>query len=84
MLLRPEKTWKRAHPPCRDRLAADMTQAVEWYRRAAQGGHYPSQARLGYCYAKGLGVAADPVEVRLAQRSDAALPSGARGEGGHP
>ena len=42
---------------------ADMKQAVEWYRRAAERGHYPSQARLGYCYAKGLGMTADPIEA---------------------
>jgi TPR repeat protein len=36
---------------------------MNWYRRAAESGHYPSQARLGYCYAKGLGVANDPVEA---------------------
>jgi uncharacterized protein len=41
----------------------DLAQAVNWYRRAAESGHYPSQARLGYCYAKGLGVANDPVEA---------------------
>ena len=41
----------------------DLAQAVKWYRCAAESGHYPSQARLGYCYAKGLGVANDPVEA---------------------
>jgi uncharacterized protein len=41
----------------------DLAQAVQWYRRAAESGHYPSQARLGYCYAKGLGVANDPIEA---------------------
>ena len=40
-----------------------MSQAVEWYRRAALGGHYPSQARLGYCFAKGLGTEVDRIEA---------------------
>ena len=41
----------------------DVAEAVRWYRRAAEAGHYPSQARLGYCCAKGLGTAVDPVEA---------------------
>ena len=42
----------------------DLAQSREHGTGAPRiSGHYPSQARLGYCYAKGLGVANDPIEA---------------------
>ena len=37
--------------------------ATRWYRKAAGNGHMYAQYNLGWCYEKGLGVAALPVEA---------------------
>ena len=42
-----------------DGAALDKAAAVQWLERAAGAGHGRSQARLGWCYANGEGVAAD-------------------------
>ena len=41
----------------------DPLTAAGWYRKAAETGHYPSQARLGFFYANGIGVEKDRVEA---------------------
>ncbi len=41
----------------------DMGQALEWYRRAADGGYAPAQYKLGVLYETGKGVAADPKQA---------------------
>ena len=41
----------------------DQRVAAELYRSAAESGHYPSQARLGYIYAHGIGVEQDRVSA---------------------
>jgi len=40
----------------------DYTEAVKWFRMAAEQGHSSAQGYLGQCYAKGTGVAKDEVE----------------------
>ena len=42
-----------------DGAALDKAAGVQWLERAASAGHGRSQARLGWCYANGEGVAAD-------------------------
>ena len=44
-------------------LAQDYTEAVKWYRKAADQGHAGAQANLGYCYHEGLGVPQDYAEA---------------------
>ena len=34
-----------------------MSEAVKWYRKAADQGHAKAQYNLGWCYANGEGVA---------------------------
>lgn len=41
----------------------DYAKATRWYRKAADNGHMYAQYNLGWCYEKGLGVAALPVEA---------------------
>ena len=41
----------------------DLEAAALWYRRAAETGHYPSQARLGFAYAQGRGVPKSRVDA---------------------
>ena len=43
--------------------ARDMTEAVKWYRKAAEQGHIQAQLRLGLIYERGEGVAQDPIEA---------------------
>ena len=44
-------------------VAQDMTEAVKWYRMAAEQGYAPAQNELGSCYYKGHGVAQDMEEA---------------------
>ncbi|MGE6689874.1 tetratricopeptide repeat protein [Stutzerimonas stutzeri] len=46
-----------------EQVEQDHAKAAYWYRRAAEQGHYPSQARLGYLYLQGQGVSKDRVEA---------------------
>ena len=41
----------------------DDAEAVRWYRRASEAGHYPAQARLGFHYAHGTGIERDRVQA---------------------
>ena len=41
----------------------NMTDAVKWYRKAAEQGDFESQHRLGVCYEKGEGVPPNPEEA---------------------
>jgi TPR repeat protein len=41
----------------------DMTEAVGWYRKAAEQGHSAAQCSLGVCYGKGQGVGQDMTEA---------------------
>ena len=41
----------------------NMTEAVEWWRKAAEQGHAKAQFILGDCYYKGEGVAKDKTEA---------------------
>ena len=43
----------------------EFAKAAEWYRKAAECGHYPSQARLGQMYVTGHGVERDRVQAYL-------------------
>jgi TPR repeat protein len=42
-------------------VAKDDVQAMSWYRKAAEQGHAMAQLSLGFCYAKGVGVAKDEI-----------------------
>ncbi len=46
-----------------DGVERDLSEAIKWYRIAAENGHAPSQYRIGNFYEKGHGIAADPVEA---------------------
>ena len=46
-----------------DGVSEDKAAAAELYRQAAEAGHYPSQARLGYFYASGIGVEKNRAEA---------------------
>ncbi len=41
----------------------DYTEAVKWYRKAAEGGHAEAQIKLAGCYSIGQGVAKDATEA---------------------
>ena len=41
----------------------NYTEAVKWYRKAAEQGHSDTQNLLGYCYEKGYGVPQDYTEA---------------------
>ena len=43
-------------------VARDWTEAVKWYRKAAEQGHTGAQLLLGVCYVNGSGVAEDMTE----------------------
>jgi localization factor PodJL len=45
-------------------VAQNLTEAVEWYERAAKQGLVPAQFRLGGLYEKGLGVKKNPETAR--------------------
>ncbi len=45
-------------------VTANLSEAAQWYRRAAEGGLAPAQYRLGSFYEKGRGVARDLNEAR--------------------
>ncbi len=58
----------------------DMEAAARWYRRAADQGYVPAQAKLGACYASGSGVPQSDAEAiiwyrRAAEKGDAAAAS---------
>ena len=42
----------------------ENTEAVEWFRKAAEQGHAQSQEELGYCYKLGIGVKKDYDKAR--------------------
>jgi len=44
-------------------VAKDLTQAVAWYRKAAEQGNAFSQFSLGFMYYNGFGVAKDDAEA---------------------
>ena len=44
-------------------VAQDWTEAVKWYRKAAEQGHAGAQFLLGVCYVNGKGVAEDMTEA---------------------
>jgi TPR repeat protein len=44
-------------------VAKDYTEAVKWYRKAAEGNLAVAQCNLGFCYYHGQGVAKDRVEA---------------------
>jgi len=44
-------------------LAKDLTEAVKWYRKAAEQGYAPAQVNLGRMYEYGWGIAQDHVEA---------------------
>ena len=44
-------------------VAADASQAVNWYRRAAEAGQANAQRNLGGCYRDGIGVEADATQA---------------------
>ena len=44
-------------------MPQDYTQAVSWYRKAAEQGYAEAQLRLGACYASGEGVIQDLVQA---------------------
>jgi hypothetical protein len=44
-------------------MEIDLAAGVVWFRRAAEAGHYLSQARLGSLYARGAGVDVDRIEA---------------------
>lgn len=56
----------------------DATEAVAWWRQAADAGEYCSQFNLGICYEKGIGLRVDPREAlvcfRLAASNTSAIP----------
>ena len=41
----------------------DLTQAAQWYRKAAQSGHIQAEVALGSMYAQGRGVTQDYTEA---------------------
>jgi hypothetical protein len=43
----------------------DYSEAVKWYRKAAEQGHNEVRGRLGRCYAYGYGVAQDKAEAYM-------------------
>ena len=46
-----------------DGVPEDNTEAVKWYRKAAEQGHVKAQSNLGLMYAKGEGVPEDYVHA---------------------
>jgi TPR repeat protein len=59
----------------------DLAKAAEWYRKAADQNHAFAQFNLGVMYARGQGVAPDPVQAELwlrkaAEQGDAAAQHG--------
>ncbi|WP_052046260.1 tetratricopeptide repeat protein [Candidatus Paracaedibacter symbiosus] len=44
-------------------MTKDDTEAVKWYRKAADQGHAEAQFSLGYCYNNGEGVTKDYTEA---------------------
>ena len=44
-------------------VAKDATEAVKWYRKAAEQGYASAQDNLGLCYDNGDGVAKDAAEA---------------------
>ena len=44
-------------------VSKDMTEAVKWYRKAAEQGHATAQCSLGVCYDNGNGVSKNPEEA---------------------
>jgi TPR repeat protein len=44
-------------------VPVDHTEAVKWYRRAAEQGDAAAQLNLGQCFEAGLGVAKDLIEA---------------------
>lgn len=53
--------------------AAEFTNAVAWYRRAAEQGHIPAQLSLAACLVAGRGVSKDPAEAARLLRASADL-----------
>jgi TPR repeat protein len=41
----------------------NLTEAIKWFRKAAERNYAPAQGSLGYCYAQGEGVPKDEVEA---------------------
>jgi len=62
--------------------AADFTNAVLWYRRAADQGQVPAQLSLAGCLMSGRGTARNPAEAArvLRQAADTIESSGATGQ----
>src|SRR5262245_28209441 len=46
-------------------VAQDSAEAAKWLQFAAERGHATAQAMLGFAYASGRGVAADPVTAKM-------------------
>ena len=44
-------------------VSKDESEAVRWYRKAAEQGDADAQANLGYCYLHGKGVSKDEAEA---------------------
>jgi TPR repeat protein len=46
-------------------VTADYTEAMAWYRKAADQGYAVAQRQIGWLYAKGQGVPQDKKQARL-------------------